>query len=111
MPTHLPDRTRDALGIGSIGRTVAVGRQAVPARIQRAVHEGVAVEHGRGLVQAARVRALGYVANEAMQSVAGLTELEALYISRCPLGEGRYRAIADTAAVMMANIVADTGRE
>ncbi|NMN98459.1 hypothetical protein [Antrihabitans stalactiti] len=111
MPTNLPNRLRDAVGVRPIGRTLAVGRQTVPARIHRAVNEGVAIEHGRGMVQAARVRALEYVANEAMQSVAGLTELEALYISRCPLGEGRYRAIADTAAVMMANIVADTGRE
>lgn len=81
-----------------------------PARIERAVREGVAVEHGRGLVQAARVRALEYVGSEAMLAVAGLTEQEALYLSRTPLGEGRYRAIADTAAVAMANIVAETGR-
>lgn len=86
------------------------GRYRAPARIERAVLEGVAVEHGRGLVQAARVRALEYVSTEAMQAVAGLTELETMYLRRTPLGEGRYRAIADTAAVAFANIVADTGR-
>lgn len=90
--------------------TRTTGRHHAPTRVQRAVHEGVAIEHGRGLVAAARVRALEYVSNEAMQAVAGLTELETLYLSRSPLGEGRYRAIGDTAAVAMANIVAETGR-
>lgn len=56
------------------------------------------------------MRAVEYVSSEAMQAVAGLTELETLYLRRSPLGEGRYRAIADTAAVAMANIVAETGR-
>lgn len=107
MPTYLPESVQSAI---SAHPATAIGRAPVPARVQRAVQTAVAVEHGRGVVQAARVRALDYVANEAMQAVGGLTELEALYISRCPLGEGRYRAIADTAAVAMANIVAETGR-
>lgn len=46
-----------------------------------------------------------------MQAVAGLTELETLYLSRSPLGEARYRAIANTASVALANIVAETGRD
>lgn len=86
------------------------GRIQPPARLERAVQQGVAAEHGRGLVQAARVRALEYVSTEALQAVAGLTELETLYLRRSPLGEGRYRAIVDTAAVAFANIVGDTGR-
>lgn len=108
MP-NLPDRLTDVLS-GSLEHEVSVHRRPVPARVVRAVDHGVAVEHGRGIVQAARVRALEYVATEALQAVAGLTELETLYIQRSPLGEGRYRAIADTAAVAMANIVAETGR-
>ncbi len=107
MPNYLTESVHSAV---SVRAATTIGRAPVSARVQRAVQTAVAVEHGRGVVQAARVRALDYVANEAMQAVAGLTELEALYISRCPLGEGRYRAIADTAAVAMANIVADTGR-
>jgi hypothetical protein len=80
------------------------------ARIERAVREAVAVEHGRGLRQAARVRALEYVTTEAVQAVGGLTELETLYLRRSPLGEGRYRAIVDNASIAFANIVAETGR-
>lgn len=107
--SQLSRRTSDALdqvGYRDLGAT----RRRPPAHVQRAVQEAVAVEHGRGLVQAARVRALEYVAHEAMQAVAGLSELEALYIQRTPLGEQRYRAIADTAACAVANIVAEAGR-
>ncbi len=86
------------------------GRHRAPARVERAVDTAVAVEHGRGLVQAARVRALEYVSTEAMLAIGNLTELETLYLRRSPLGEARYRAIADTAAVAFATIVADTGR-
>lgn len=81
-----------------------------PARVERAAREGVAVEHARGLVAAARARALEYVAHEAMQAVANLSELEALHLRRTPLGGDRLRMIADTASVALANIVADTGR-
>lgn len=107
MPNYLPESVQ---AVVSVRPTTTIGRVPVPARIERAVQMAVAVEHGRGLVQAARVRALEYVTTEAMQAAAGLTELEALYLSRCPLGEGRYRAIGDTAAVVMANLVAETGR-
>lgn len=82
----------------------------VPARVERATRHGVYIEHGRGLVQGARVRALDYVASEALHAAGTLTELEALYLRRSPLGEGRYRAIADVAAVKLAEIVAETGR-
>ena len=108
----LPQRLAEVLNPAGDAAAVArvTNHYQAPARIERAVRDGVAVEHGRGLVQAARVRALEYVSNEAMQAVAGLTELETLYLRRSPLGEGRYRAIADTAAVAFSNIVAETGR-
>lgn len=108
MP-NLPDRLTDVLS-GSLEREVTVHRRPIPARVVRAVDQGVAIEHGRGIVQAARVRALEYVSTEAMQAAAGITELETLHLQRSPLGEGRYRAIADTAAIALANIVAETGR-
>ena len=109
----LPQRLAETLnptGSNGVALQRVTNHYRAPARIERAVREGVAVEHGRGLVQAARVRALEYVSTESMQAVAGLTELETLYLRRSPLGEGRYRAIADTAAIALANIVADTGR-
>lgn len=106
----LPRRLAEAVTTDDTIAQRVTGQYRTPARIERAVRDGVATEHGRGLVQAARVRALEYVSSEALQAVAGLTELETLYLRRSPLGEGRYRAIADTAAVAFATIVADTGR-
>lgn len=102
---------RTGNGLDLVGdHTAGSRRQRPPAHIGRAVREGVAMEHGRAIVQAARVRSLEYVAHEAMQAVAGLTELEGMYIQRSPMSEHRYRTIADTAACAMANIVADASR-
>ena len=107
----LPQRLTPTLNPGGSDAVLRVtNHYRAPGRIERAVREGVAVEHGRGLYQGARVRALEYVSTEAMQAVAGLTELETLYLRRSPLGEGRYRAIADNAAIAFATIVAETGR-
>ena len=108
--SNLPRRLSDPL-TDLAGREVTLGRRPVPPKVERAVINAVAIEHGRGLVRAAQVRAVEYVATEAMQAVGGLTELETLYIQRSPLGESRYRAIADTAAVVVANIVAEAGRD
>lgn len=106
---NLPSRISDAVD-SLAGREVGLARRNVPARVERAVHEAVTVEHGRGIVQAARARAVEYVAAESLQATAGLTDMEALYLQRSPLGEARYRVIADTAAVALSNIVAETGR-
>jgi hypothetical protein len=105
LPRHLSDAVNDLAG-----REISVSRRP-PGRVEQAVTYGVAIEEGRGIVRAARVRALEYVATEALQATAGLTELESLYIQRSPLGSDRYKAIADTAAVMLANIVAEAGRD
>jgi hypothetical protein len=109
MP-NLPHRLSDAMDVLS-GREVSIGRRPMPSRVQRAVHEAVAVEYGRGSVQAARVRALEQVADEAMQATGRLSQLEAFWTQHAPHGAGRYQAIADVAAMAMANIVAETGRE
>jgi hypothetical protein len=103
----VPSRLNDAIG-DLVGRELSA--RPVPTRVEQAVREGVAVEHGRGIVQAARARATGYVTDESMQVVAGLCQLEALYLRQAQLGEERYRLIADTAAVALAHIVAETGR-
>ena len=109
--SRLPRRLDEVAPAGrdAIERRLS-GSTHVPARIGRAVAEGVAVEHGRGLIQAARVRALEYVGNEALHAAATLTDLEALYLQRNPLGEARYRAIADSAAIGLARIVTETGQ-
>lgn len=81
-----------------------------PARIQRAVRDGVAVEQGRAIIQAARAQAVHYVAQTAARAIEDLTDMEALAIQRNPLAESRLRAINDTATAALAYIVAETGR-
>jgi len=108
MP-NLPTRLRDAAETFS-NRSPDLYGSRPPARVQRAVRDGVAVEQGRGLVQAARVQAVHYVAHTAARAVEDLTDMEALAISRNPLAEPRLRAINDTATAALAHIVADAGR-
>lgn len=73
----------------------------VPREIVRAVDR----EHGRGLVQAARVDARAYVARTALVNTALLSADEANFIQMAPLGEGRYRAIIDNFAIFAAGEV------
>ncbi len=106
---YLPRRVSDASS-GFSGCEVW-GRRLVPAQVQRAVHHGVAVEHGRGIVRAAQVRAVEYVAEEALQAVGRLSRTEAIYAQHVPHAAARLQAIADIAAMNLADIVAETGRD
>lgn len=108
MP-HLPTRLHNAADALS-GRSPDLYGGRPPAHIQRAVRDGVALEQGRAIVQAARVQAVHYVAHAAARAVEDLTDMEALAISRNPLAEPRLRAINDTATAALAHIVAETGR-
>ena len=107
--TNLPNRLRDAAEALS-SRSPELYGSRPPARVQRAVREGVAVEQGRGIIQAARVQAVHYVAHSAARAVEDLTDMEALAIQRNPLAEPRLRAINDTATAALAHIVAEAGR-
>ncbi len=59
-----------------------------------------------GIVKAARVEAIGYVAHTAMLEIASLSNTEAMLIRGCPLAEPRLQAIVDTAAGAMAAEIA-----
>src|SRR5689334_21319342 len=74
MP-NLPQRLSEVLR-GDNEREASIGRRPVPARVVRAVDQGVAVEHGRGIVRAAQARALEYVAEEAMRATGRLSQSE-----------------------------------
>jgi hypothetical protein len=87
----------------------ASGR-AVPARLERAINNEVALVQGRAIVQATRTQAVEYVAHSALRAVEGLTEMETLALQRAPLGDARYKAIVDTATGVLARIVAETGQ-
>jgi hypothetical protein len=106
---YLPRRLGDAVD-GLSGRD-GLGRPRVPARVVRAVNRGVAIEHGRGIVRAAQVRAVEYVAEEALQAVGRLSRTEAIYARQVPHAAARLQAIADLAAMNVADIVAETGRD
>jgi len=103
---NLPHRLGDVMR-GHDG----LGRRGIPARVARRVNRSVAIEHGRGIVYAAQVRAVEYVAEEALQAVGRLSRTEAIYARQVPHAAARLQAIADLAAMNMADIVAETGRD
>ena len=84
--------------------------RALPARVERAVRDEVALVQGRGIVQAARTQAVEYVGHSALRAVDDLTAMETLALQRNPLGDARYKAIVDTATASLARIVAETGQ-
>ncbi|MDQ3154025.1 MAG: hypothetical protein M3R63_20680 [Actinomycetota bacterium] len=84
--------------------------RALPARVERAVRDDVALAQGRAIVQAARTQAVEYVAHSALRAVEDLTAMETLALQRNPLGDARYKAIVDTATASLARIVAETGQ-
>lgn len=86
----------------------------IPARMQASALAGRpaklvtrAVEHerGRAAVATARVNRVALVAQVALMRTAELSALEAQLIKVCPLGEARYAAIADMAALGMGAVV------
>lgn len=108
MVGRVPSRLNDALG--GFSRPDVLGRYRVPVRVERAVNRGVATEHGRGLVRAAQVRAVEYVAEEALQAMGRLSRTEAFHARYVPHAAARLQVIADIAAMNVADIVAETGR-
>lgn len=108
--SKLPQRISEVFG-GYWGRDVVIGRRSLPARVVRAVDHGVAVERGRGIVMMARARALKYVADEAVHAAGRISQSEVFWSQHCPHGAARLQAIADLAAMSLADIVAETGRQ
>lgn len=63
------------------------------------------------LAQAARVRGIEFVAQQALFAVASLSELEGQLLQQVPLAEGRLRTIVDIAtAAMTAEVAGIAGR-
>lgn len=106
MARNLPYR----LG-GAVDGRDGLSRPRVPARVVRAVKEGIAIEEGRGAVRAAQVRAMQYVAQQALQAVGHLSRTEAIYARHVPHAAARLQAIADIAAMNLAEITAETGQD
>jgi len=107
MAGNLPYRLSDAVHSFSS----PLGRHPVPRSIQRAVNRGMATERGRGQVRGAQVRALEYVTDQALQAVGRLSRTEAIHAHYVPHAAARLQAIADIAAMSLADIVAQTGQD
>ena len=74
-------------------------------RMPRAAARAVEYERERAAVAVAQVNRVALTAQVALQRAAEISELENRLIQMAPLGEARYRAIADAAAMGLANIV------
>lgn len=92
------------------GRGVSPRPYASP-QVRQATERAAAIEHGRALVFAARLRGMERVTSEAMQAVGSLAREEAYWVQAAPHAGARIQAIADIAAASIANIVQDAGRE
>jgi hypothetical protein len=108
MP-NLPSRRSETEILGL--QQGSIGRRRMPPQVRRATELGVAIEHGRAIVQAARVRGLERVAEEAMHITGALAREESFWVRIAPHAAGRLQAIADIAAMGAADIVADMGRD
>jgi hypothetical protein len=107
MP-HLPDRIRDAAD--ALARGNPSGSR-VPARYERAAREAVCSEYVRAQHDAARVKRIQRTGELGIQATEDLTNTEALALMSNPMGESRYKLIADNATIAIARVVADAGRD
>lgn len=90
----VPDRRTSA--------PVARGQSVTPSK---AATRAVQYERDKTAVAVARVNRVALTAHVALQRTAEISELENRLIQMAPLGEARYRAIADAAAMGLANVV------
>src|SRR5262245_23895356 len=71
-------------------------------RLQRDVALAVKVEHGRGLVKAARLDGQAYATRTAQANIAHLSADEAMWIQAAPLSEPRLKLVGDAYALYAA---------
>jgi len=97
MSSELVKRISEGAGVRPVGVTPRVPKQVVKAIDQAAY---------RGLISAARVRAVGYVTHVGLSETAILTGLEERLIKQYPLGSARFEVIVDTYAGYVAAEIA-----
>jgi len=74
-------------------------------RPSRAVQRAVRNEREKAVVAAARVNRVAVTSQVALMRAGELSELEAQLTRMSPLGEARYKAIADAATLGFTNII------
>lgn len=62
-------------------------------------------------LEAAKVHAVGYVGQQAMQAITMVSQLEQQLGQACPLAVTRLQGIADMTALSVAQVVADSARK
>lgn len=87
----------------------AVTRQIGGLESSKAV--GLARVEVQAELEAAKVHAIGYVGQQAMQAVTMVSQLEQQLGSACPLAVTRLQGIADMTALSVAQVVADSTRK
>lgn len=86
----------------SVGRAVA--------RTQANTEVSLARIESQTLQQVAKVQAVGYVGQQAMQVVTMVSQMEQQLGAACPMAVTRLQGIADMTALSVAQVVADTAR-
>jgi hypothetical protein len=109
MAGNLPYRRGDT--VHSFSSRRPLGRHPVPRGVARQVNRAMAIELGIGQVGGAQVRAFEYVADQALQAVGRLSRTEAFHAHYVPHAAARLQAIADIAAMSLADIVAQAGQD
>ncbi len=77
-------------------------------RVDANARKQLAIMGAEADLQVARVQAVGYVGQQAMQSVAMVSQLEGQLSELVPLATSRLQAIADMTALATAEVVAST---
>lgn len=96
------DRLRDRRETKTLDRIIT--------GIEQSTSVGLARIASDAQLEAAKVHAIGFVGQQAMQAVAMVSELEGQLAQACPLATTRLQGIADITALSMAQVVADSAR-
>lgn len=72
---------------------------------------GLARIEQQAQIEAAKVHAVGYVGQQAMQAVTMVSQMEGQLGAACPLAVTRLQGIADMTSLSIAQVVADSARK
>ena len=79
--------------------------------LERSKSVGMARIEVQAEMEAAKVHAIGYVGQQAMQAVTMVSQLEGQLGQACPMAVTRLQGIADMTALSVAQVVADSARK
>ena len=80
------------------------------ANIDRGRAVGIAQLEAKAQVEAARIHAVGYIGQQALQAVAMVSQMEGQLGMICPMAVSRLQGIADITALSVAQVVSEAHR-